>query len=94
MEIKFEFDSSYKGTLTVNGQPCEVKCTPSGCEIVDDSSGINPGSFNDLIADKLYASLAGIMQAWCEVDDIDAGFNARLRSDQQEVVQEQIDKYS
>ena len=94
MEIKFEFDSSYKGTLTVNGQSCEVKCTPSGCEISDSGNSIENGSFNDLIAGKLYSSLAGIMQAWCEVDDLNVGFNARLRSDQQDAVLEQIDKYS
>jgi len=66
MEIKFEFENSYEGKLTVAGQEMQVVIRPGLTRLNGLPEGDERGNqvcFGGIVALELYSKLADVMQA-------------------------------
>lgn len=71
MKIEFEFNSSYKGKLTIDGKEMEIAMYPGLTRLTGLTDEERENTLGGIVAMELYSKLADSMQAWAEADEID-----------------------
>ncbi len=71
MEIKFEFNSSYKGKLIIDGKEFEIIKRPGEAELKAPEGESLDETLGGIIANELFSKFSDVMSAWNIADDID-----------------------
>ena len=69
MEIKFEFESSYKGKLTIDGKEMEVSYKQGVIQLNDITEQERLNTVGGIVADEFFSKFFDVMQAWAIADE-------------------------
>tara|TARA_A100001015_G_scaffold315868_1_gene428736 strand:+ start:181 stop:507 length:327 start_codon:yes stop_codon:yes gene_type:complete len=71
MKITFEFESSYKGKLVIDGKEFEIIKRPGEAELKAPEGENLDETLGGIIANELFGKFSDVMRAWSLADDID-----------------------
>ena len=70
MKITIEWDSSTEAKIVVDGREMKVSCRPGETRLtMADGTKVPDMTFGGFIGEKLYSTIADLMQAKCVVSD-------------------------